>query len=133
MVMRFLLSIIMFFAFAATAQAEWSNNYWQSLEKAKAEKKFVFLYLTQNNCPWCDRFEQTLAHPYLKKYIETYYVPCKVNINRQPAIHRGFKPYLKGCPAYYIINNQQKIRANSQGYRTPIEFARWNDAIWRKK
>lgn len=134
---KILFSLLIFLFLTSTANAagpQWGNDYWKAMEKAKVEKKYVFLYFTRDNCSWCDKFEkETFSHPYLKAYLEKYFVLCQVNATRQPTIAEPFRPFLKGYPAYFVLNSQQKVRANSQGYRTPIEFARWSDSIWRKQ
>jgi thiol-disulfide isomerase/thioredoxin len=72
------------------------------LEKAKEDKKLVYLLVTKTGCPWCYAMEKKVISSYIvQKYLKSY-VFLQVNASIDKTLPKKLK--VNFFPTSYIIN-----------------------------
>lgn len=100
----------------------------QLFKQAKAEKKFVFLYLEAVWCHWCHVMqEQTFTDPAVQRALTRNYIVTKVDHDANPLLANRYRDY--GWPAlvFYAPDGTEIVKR--AGYLAPAEFAQLLAAI----
>ncbi|HXZ98140.1 MAG TPA: DUF255 domain-containing protein, partial [Candidatus Acidoferrum sp.] len=67
---------------------DWTN---EAFDRARAEKKPVFLDISAVWCHWCHRLDSdTYSVPDIADYIEAHFVPIRVDSDKRPDINRRY-------------------------------------------
>lgn len=131
---------------------DWQAHYNKSVEYARQEQKYIFIYFHQNGCPPCDKmggtFLSTIKNPAYgrsPKELMDNFVVVVYNISYNDQRNRfllyqralaGRRDYeqLTGTPCYIIINpnNLTKLGLENSiiikshtGYLNPNQFVDW--------
>ena len=67
---------------------EWSN---EAFKRAKLENKPILLDISAVWCHWCHRLDQdTYSVPEIAEYIESHFIPIRVDTDKRPDINRRY-------------------------------------------
>ena len=129
--MKILLSILMSFSFAISAQIDkfasevnYSRDYISALRDAKIQNKPLMLVVVGDYCPWCKKFERkTLNSTLIRKQVEKDFIPIIIDKTKDKG---NYPPefYAKRIPTVFFINPKtQKYVFESMGYSKKTTFA----------
>mgnify|MGYP002712068470 CR=1 FL=1 len=94
---------------------DWPSDYDEALESAKKEKKDIYLMIGSANCPWCEKFENTvLEDKAVYKKLTKNYVPLYLSRDIDD-IPEQFKT--SPIPRHYFIDENGEIIEGLMGYR----------------
>ena len=92
-----------------------TDNLTQASDVAKLENKTVMLMFSQENCYYCDVFEQeTLTNPEVQKLLNESYVIVDVDINDQPEIASKYQVF--GTPTVIVLYDNGDEHHKIEGY-----------------
>ena len=109
--------IILIIALISTLSAEfdWPSDYDEALESAKKEKKDIYLLIGSANCPFCEKFENTvLMDKDMYKKLTKNFVPLYLSRDIDD-IPEKFKT--TPIPRHYFLDENGKIIEDMMGYR----------------
>jgi thioredoxin-related protein len=110
-------------------------NLGEGLDKGKIENKWVFVYLTSNDCPYCVALKkQTLTNNNVIPYLDCCVV-VEDNISYNRETYNLFNKLFSSTsfqanllPSYYLINpHTRKFQRWGNGFKSPTEFIQWID------
>ncbi len=105
-------------------ELNWEHNYNKALEKAKKEKKLVYLFIGADQCKYCKRFKElTLSNKDLIKTMKKDYVLLYMSRD-QHEIPDKFEIF--GAPRHYFLTPAGAVIADGQGSR---ELDGWYDIL----
>lgn len=126
--------ILFFFAFIiyASVEAQQVNIYnpeadakaeiQQAVQKAKAEKKHVFLQIGGNWCPWCIKFHRFVEeNAEIKSFVNENFVVQKVNYSKENKNLDVLKsldfPQRFGFPVFVVLDeNGKRLHTQNSAY-----------------
>src|SRR5208283_133235 len=74
-----------------TTEIKWSDWTDEAFQRAKEEKKPVLLDISAVWCHWCHRLDKdTYSVPDIVEYIESHFVPIRVDTDKRPDINRRY-------------------------------------------
>ncbi len=78
---------------------DWSE---EAFERAKAEGKPIFLYITAVWCHWCHKLrDDTLNNDEISKIVEENFIPIRVDTDRRPDINERYN--MGGWPTVAVL------------------------------
>jgi len=99
-------------------QIEYEKDYDIAQKRAIDEDKYIFLLVTEKNCPWCVKLkEKVLVNPEVAKRLKSDFIPIEVDKEE------GYYPTLPimGTPSIFILNPEDnKTLESVSGYRDSI-------------
>ncbi len=115
------LFLFLLFNIALLAKLPWHHNLKHAFTLAKKEKKFVLIYIHQQNCYYCNKLEdEVFRDKETQKVLKKHYILVKLNIDQ--AIQ--YFPNTAAVPAIYIYSPNKKPLATQLGYQN-IESFYW--------
>jgi len=115
---------------AAPAQQAlvWLRSDTDAFSRAKAEHRFVILYLEAVWCHWCHVMdEKTYGDADVRAEIQTHYIPLRIDQDLRPDLSNRYKDY--GWPATVIFAADGSEIAKRQGFVEPERFLRLLKAV----
>lgn len=103
-------------------QMEYETDYTVALERAKKERKKLFIFMSTSYCPWCRKIEnRVLSKIDINKKIKEKYIPVMLNFSRKN-FPKQFRE-IALTPTLYIVNpNTEKIEHQFVGYSAKDDF-----------
>lgn len=108
-------------------------NLSEGLNKGKVENKWIFLYLTSNNCPYCVKMKNETFKDPNTKYVLDQCIFVESNIDQDRSAYdlvqksfakTGFNTQL--LPSYYIISpHDRTFRIWGYGFKNSPQFLQW--------
>ncbi|MGQ0798721.1 MAG: DUF255 domain-containing protein [Pseudomarimonas sp.] len=117
----------------AVPSGETSSIRWQGKEsvaftQAKAEKRFVLLYLEAVWCHWCHVMDQrTYKDDDVAALIAEHYVPLRIDQDARPDLANRYRDY--GWPATIVFDADGREIVKRQGFIAPEAMRRLLQAI----
>jgi uncharacterized protein len=117
---------------AAAASREpaipWLRSDTAAFAQARAQQRFVILYLEAVWCHWCHVMdEKTYADPAVREQIAAHYVPLRIDQDLRPDLSNRYKDY--GWPATIVFAPDGSEIVKRQGFMAPERFLRLLVAI----
>ena len=116
-------------ASARSAQGiQWLRSDADAFAQAKAEHRFVILYLEAVWCHWCHVMdEKTYGDAAVRLEIGAHYVPLRIDQDLRPDLSNRYRDY--GWPATVIFAADGTEIAKRQGFVEPERFLRLLNAV----
>lgn len=127
-----LLCLLVLPAQAAAKSAEIAWQPWSPslFAQAKAEQKYVFLYLEAVWCHWCHVMQaQTFTDPGVQRTLAQNYIATRVDHDANPLLASRYRDY--GWPALIVYAPDGTEIVKRAGYLAPDDFSRLLVAIVR--
>jgi uncharacterized protein YyaL (SSP411 family) len=106
----------------------WLRSDTEAFQQAKADKRYVLLYLEAVWCHWCHVMDhETYADPAVQAIIEAHYVPLRIDQDLRPDLANRYRDY--GWPATVVFAADGTEIVKRQGYVAPDRFLRLLRAI----
>lgn len=123
-----LLGLLLVLAGPATADVAWRDWNSATFERARAERKPVFLYLEAVWCHWCHVMQQTtLADPAVQAALRRDFIAVRVDHDANPGLANRYREY--GWPALVFFAPDGTDLVKRSGYIAPENFRRLLGAI----
>jgi uncharacterized protein YyaL (SSP411 family) len=91
-----------------TAKITWSDWTDEAFQRAKSENKPVLLDISAVWCHWCHRLDQdTYSVPDVAEYIETHFIPIRVDTDKRPDINRRYN--MGGWPTTAFLTPDGRV------------------------
>ncbi len=91
-----------------TNTIRWSDWTDQAFQRAKQENKLVLLDISAVWCHWCHRLDQdTYSVPDIAEYIESHFVPIRVDTDKRPDINRRYN--MGGWPTTAFLTPDGRV------------------------
>ena len=123
----------LFSPFAAPAPQESGTIQWlrsdsDAFAQARAQHRFVILYLEAVWCHWCHVMdEKTYNDPAVRAQIDAHYVPLRIDQDLRPDLSNRYRDY--GWPATVIFAADGSEIVKRQGFVEPQRFAKLLSAV----
>ncbi len=109
-------------------QIEWLRSDVAAFAQARAQHRFVILYLEAVWCHWCHVMdEKTYGEAAVRAEISAHYVPLRIDQDLRPDLSNRYKDY--GWPATVVFAPDGSEIVKRQGYIEPQRFLRLLRAI----
>ena len=99
----------------------YETNYEIALQRAKNEKKELFIVMITNYCPWCSKFEKkTLSDSKVHRAIKLKYIPLIINKEE-----KKFPSYLSTTmvpTVFFVKAHEEKSFHESVGFLNKVDF-----------
>jgi uncharacterized protein len=103
-----------------TSRIKWLDWTDAAFQRAKAEKKPILLDISAVWCHWCHRLdEDTYAVPDIIAYIESHFVPIRVDTDERPDINRRYN--MGGWPTTAFLTPDGRV-INGGTYMPPEQM-----------
>ncbi len=90
------------------AKIKWLNWADEAFERAKKENKPVLLDIGAVWCHWCHRLDQdTYSVPEIAEYVETNFIPIRVDTDKRPDINRRYN--MGGWPTTAFLTPDGRV------------------------
>jgi thioredoxin-related protein len=109
-------------------------NFGEALEHGKINNKWVFVYFTSNDCPYCVKLKnETFSEHTINKELSQY-IYLEINISNDRTIYNLFKQLFSQTnfnqqgliPSYYMINpHTKKFYRWGYGFKDSNKFIDW--------
>ena len=110
-------------ALAEQPPVPWLRSDTDAFARARAERRFVILYLEAVWCHWCHVMdEKTYGDAGVRAEIDAHYVPLRIDQDLRPDLSNRYRDY--GWPATVIFAADGSEIAKRQGYIDPGHFLR---------
>ncbi|HQQ78533.1 MAG TPA: thioredoxin family protein [Thermoanaerobaculia bacterium] len=97
-----------------------SLSFDEALEKARAEKRLVFVDVYADWCTWCTKMdEDVFVDPRVQKALLDF-VPIKVDTDKSGGRAVANRYRVAGLPAYLVVNGDGELVGRFDGY-LPVE------------
>ena len=107
------------------------NDYDVGLQKAKVEKKLLYVLISSENCRWCKKFEKTtLSDTLIKDRLKKEFIVVKL-IRENDEIDDKFKT--TPIPRHYFLDLDGNIIYSALGYRDKVLFDSFMDNAQERK
>ena len=84
---------------------DWSD---EAFQRAKAESKLILLDIGAVWCHWCHRLDKdTYSVPEIAKYIESHFIPIRVDTDKRPDINRRYN--MGGWPTTAFLTPDGRV------------------------
>ena len=124
LISKLLLPIFLLISSLDAIELNWEHDFNNAINRAKKEKKLVYLFIGADRCKHCDRFKrQTLSNKNLINEMKKEYILLYLSRD-QHKIPDGFEKY--GVPMHYYLTADAKVIAKVQGSR---EIEGWYDVL----
>ncbi len=101
---------------------QWLRSDTEAFAQARAQHKFVILYLEAVWCHWCHVMdEKTYGDAAVRKEIADHYVPLRIDQDLRPDLSNRYRDY--GWPATVIFAADGTELVKRQGFVEPAKFA----------
>ena len=123
--MRYIVTMILLAVTLMATELQWLDNYNAAKEKAKQEKKLIYVFISSSTCGWCDKFEKTtLQDENVKKRLKKEFVSVHL-VREFDTVPQKFAT--APVPRHYFTDSQGNILYNSLGYRKADTFQAFMD------
>jgi len=107
---------------------DWLRSDTDAFKQARAQHRFVLLYLEAVWCHWCHVMdEKTYGDAAIRGEIDAHYVPLRIDQDLRPDLSERYKDY--GWPATVIFASDGSEIAKRQGFVEPERFLKLLKAI----
>ena len=111
-----------------SAAIHWLRSDTDAFARAKADHKFVILYLEAVWCHWCHVMdEKSYGDPAVRAEILAHYVPLRIDQDLRPDLSDRYRDY--GWPATVVFASDGTEIVKRQGFIEPQRFLRLLKAI----
>lgn len=116
-------------ALAAGAEPlTWLRDDRAAFDQARAEQRFVLLYLEAVWCHWCHVMDRdTYGDRKVRELVDAHYVPLKIDQDLRPDLANRYRNY--GWPATIVFAADGTEIVKRRGFVPPQRFARLLQAI----
>ncbi len=112
----------------AAEPIHWLRSDTDAFAQARAQHRFVILYLEAVWCHWCHVMdEKTYGDPSVRAVIDAHYVPLRIDQDLRPDLSNRYRDY--GWPATVIFAADGTEIAKRQGFVEPERFAKLLTAV----
>jgi hypothetical protein len=112
----------------ASEPIQWLRSDTDAFAQARAQHRFVILYLEAVWCHWCHVMdEKTYGDPAVRAQIDAHYVPLRIDQDLRPDLSNRYRDY--GWPATVIFAANGSEIAKRQGFVEPQRFAKLLKAV----
>lgn len=106
----------------------WLRDDRQAFAQARAEDRFVLLYLEAVWCHWCHVMDHdTYGDTRVRELVDSHYVPLKIDQDLRPDLANRYRNY--GWPATVVFAADGSEIVKRRGFVPPERFARLLQAI----
>jgi uncharacterized protein YyaL (SSP411 family) len=107
---------------------KWLRSDTDAFAQARAQHRFVILYLEAVWCHWCHVMdEKTYADPAVRGVLDAHYVPLRIDQDLRPDLSNRYRDY--GWPATVIFAADGTEIVKRQGFVEPERFAKLLNAV----
>ncbi len=107
---------------------QWLRSDTEAFAQARAQHRFVILYLEAVWCHWCHVMdEKTYSDPAVRAQIDAHYVPLRIDQDLRPDLSNRYRDY--GWPATVIFAADGSEIVKRQGFVEPQRFAKLLKAV----
>jgi uncharacterized protein YyaL (SSP411 family) len=126
---RALVALLLAAALPASAEnIRWLHSDTDAFAQARAQHRFVILYLEAVWCHWCHVMdEKTYGDPAVRAILDTHYVPLRIDQDSRPDLSNRYRDY--GWPATVIFAADGSEIVKRQGFVEPERFAELLNAV----
>jgi uncharacterized protein YyaL (SSP411 family) len=115
-------------AFAAPPSVQWLHDDAAAFTQAKADDRFVILYLEAVWCHWCHVMDhETYADPAVQAALAAHYVPLRIDQDSRPDLANRYRDY--GWPATIVFAADGTEIVKRRGFIPPDRMAKLLAAI----
>lgn len=131
-----LIALLLYLSLAAASPARaadtsgiaWLRDDRAAFAQARADERFVLLYLEAVWCHWCHVMDQqSYADPAVRALLDAKYVPLRIDQDSRPDLANRYRAY--GWPATIVFAPDGTEIVKRRGYIAPAQFARLLQAI----
>ena len=123
--MRYIVTMLLFVVTLMATELQWLDNYDTAMQKAKKEKKLIYIFISSSTCGWCDKFEKTtLQDENVKKRLKKEFVSVHL-VREFDTVPQKFAT--SPVPRHYFTDAKGNILYNSLGYRKVDTFESFMD------
>jgi TolA-binding protein len=102
-------------------EIQFRSNYGDARQEAEKKGLPIVLYLTTDNCMWCQRLvAETFGDPAVAKVMNTRYVPLKIHAAQEPGLIQTLK--VTSYPTVILAGPDGKILTTIQGFKDAVRF-----------
>ncbi|MBK8067986.1 MAG: thioredoxin domain-containing protein [Rhodanobacteraceae bacterium] len=113
---------------ADSAGIPWLHDDRAAFAQARAQQRFVLLYLEAVWCHWCHVMDQqSYANPAVRALLDAHYVTLRIDQDSRPDLANRYRDY--GWPATIVFAADGSEIVKRRGYIAPENFARLLQAI----
>ena len=113
---------------ADTSGIPWLRDDRAAFAQARAQQRFVLLYLEAVWCHWCHVMDQqSYADPAVRALLDAHYVTLRIDQDSRPDLANRYRDY--GWPATIVFAADGSEIVKRRGYIAPENFARLLQAI----
>lgn len=106
----------------------WLRSDTEAFAQARAQHRFVILYLEAVWCHWCHVMdEKTYGDPAVRAQIDAHYIPLRIDQDLRPDLSNRYRDY--GWPATVIFAADGTEIVKRQGFVEPQRFAKLLKAV----
>ena len=127
---RALLALLVLIAVPASAAEEirWLHSDTDAFAQARAQHRFVILYLEAVWCHWCHVMdEETYGDKTVRAVLDAHYVPLRIDQDSRPDLSNRYRDI--GWPATVIFAADGTELVKRQGFIYPERFAELLNAV----
>ncbi len=127
---RAILALLAVTALPASAadNIRWLHSDTDAFAQARAQHRFVILYLEAVWCHWCHVMdEKTYGDAAVRAVLDAHYVPLRIDQDSRPDLSNRYRDY--GWPATVIFAADGTEIAKRQGFVEPERFAKLLNAV----
>lgn len=107
---------------------DWMRDDRAAFVQARAQQRFVLLYLEAVWCHWCHVMDhETYADPVVRKLLDEHYVTLRIDQDSRPDLANRYRDY--GWPATIVFAADGSEIVKRRGYIAPAQFAKLLRAI----
>jgi uncharacterized protein len=119
---------IMLFPAHAAEPIHWLCSDTDAFAQARAQHRFVILYLEAVWCHWCHVMdEKTYSDPTVRAVLDAHFVPLRIDQDLRPDLSNRYRDY--GWPATIIFAADGTEIVKRQGFVEPERFAKLLSAV----
>src|ERR1700749_3406268 len=124
----FALSAVAALPAPAAENIRWLHSDTDAFAQARAQHRFVILYLEAVWCHWCHVMdEKTYGDPTVRAVLDAHYVPLRIDQDSRPDLSNRYRDY--GWPATVIFAADGSEIVKRQGFVDPERFAKLLNAV----
>jgi len=118
------LAIVLFTHIAGADEVTYFKGTWaETLAKAKAENKYIFVDCYTDWCGWCKVMDKnTMPDAGVAKMLSNDFVATKIEMEHGEGIKLAMKYHITGFPTFIFFTPQGEFVYMSVGYQKPAEF-----------
>lgn len=115
-------------AFGSEKPLAWGRDDRAAFAQARAEQRFVLLYLEAVWCHWCHVMDhETYQDPKVRELLAAHYVPLRIDQDSRPDLANRYRDY--GWPATIVLAADGTEIVKRRGFIPPERFAKLLQAI----